>query len=150
MTLSAYISDHGIRHFTPEGDHRILSPVEKGGRGLVEPCCSLWPNIIGTLECADEIREKLGAPVRVVSGYRTHEYNRLLGNKDDSEHVQFRALDLTWDGPIAELWMVGAEVMDHAHARGLRTGFGRYKTFVHLDTGSPKGTIRRWKGKGVP
>lgn len=144
MTLDDLIKSHGIQYFRAS---ELLSREERGGPKILEPPADLWPRILPTLELADEIREILGAPVRVISGYRSPEYNRKVGGAAKSEHVEFRALDLTWSGPMSRLWMVASEVMDHAHARGIRTGRGLYDTFVHIDTGSTKGTIRRWDAR---
>lgn len=143
ITLDQLIISHGIKHFrAPE----LLSREERGGPKIIEPPQESWPRILSTLELADEIREILGAPLRVESGYRTSQYNQIVGGATASEHVEFRALDLAWDGPIEELWRVAEEVMNRASSRGIRTGLGKYNTFVHIDTGSTKSAHRRWNG----
>ena len=140
MTLQDYLDEHGIMHFRAA---ELLSREVKGGPKIIEPPVGLWPHILQTLECADEIRDILGAPVRVVSGYRTEAYNRLVGGVPKSEHPEFRALDLRADDHDA-LVAAAKRVMDSAHARGIRTGLGIYPSFVHIDTGSRKAFLRRW------
>jgi uncharacterized protein YcbK (DUF882 family) len=147
--LQQLLDAHGIEHFTIAGDSRILSPVARFQPGTVVPPVELWPNIIPTLQLADEIREMIGRPIRVVSGYRSPEYNAIVGSTPASEHVQFRAVDLAVGiDDYNRLVACAASVMNHADARGMRTGFGRYDLdyFVHIDTGSTKGRRRRWKG----
>lgn len=46
----------------------------------------------------DPIREKLGVPVRITSGYRCKALNDLVGGKEPSQHLTGRAADFTVDG----------------------------------------------------
>lgn len=143
--LQDLLDEHNIRYFragelysrTPESRDKTVIPPEE-----------LWPNIILTLQCADEIREMMGCPVWVISGYRSPEYNAAVGGSKTSEHMMFRALDLKVPGQYERLKAVAASVMDHAYAAGYATGFGTYDDaeFVHVDTGATKAKLRRWKG----
>lgn len=132
--LQALLDDHEIEHFHAS---ELLSREKPRGPKVVVPPEDLWPNILQTLVCADQIRERIGAPVHVWSGYRTREYNELVGGSPTSEHVQFRALDLHVPDAYEELKAIAAEVMDHAFAAGHATGLGTYdrSRFVHIDTG---------------
>lgn len=75
----------------------------------------------------------LDEPLEVTSGYRTPRTNaRTAGASKNSFHVQGQALDLKHKAGIAAL---------HAAADGAASGgVGRYRTFVHIDTGP----ARRW------
>lgn len=145
MTLQDLLDQHGIRFF---GAHELHGRETRGGPFVIVPPVDLWPNIIPTLELADEIREKMGSPLHVWSGYRSPEYNTLVGGSPTSEHMEFRALDLHSPTDYERLKAIAAEVMDHAAARGLRTGLGTYddSRFLHIDTGAEKARYRRWKG----
>lgn len=46
----------------------------------------------------DPIRERLGVPVRITSGYRCKALNELVGGKDSSQHLAGCAADFTIDG----------------------------------------------------
>lgn len=145
MSLQEFLDDHGIRHF---GAHELLSRTPESRDKTIVPPEHIWPHIIPTLELADEIREIMGAPVHVWSGYRTPEYNDHVGGSPTSEHLRFRALDLHVPDQYARLKAAAASVVDHAFARGLATGFGTYdeSRFVHIDVGSEKKHLRRWSG----
>lgn len=44
-----------------------------------------------------EIRNKLGKPIKINSAYRCLTLNKKIGSKDSSQHVQFQACDFTSD-----------------------------------------------------
>jgi uncharacterized protein YcbK (DUF882 family) len=142
-SLQQLLDEHGVTHFAA---HELYSREVRGGPKTVVPPAELWPNILDTLALADVIRDRLGAPIHVWSAYRSPAYNRLIGGAKQSEHMGFRALDLHAED-MPKLKQIAAEVMAAADADGMRTGFGVYTRFVHIDTGSPKGRKRRWLGK---
>jgi uncharacterized protein YcbK (DUF882 family) len=75
------------------------------------------------------LRQALGRPIRVTSGYRTPEYNRRVVGSPKSQHMLGRALDLVW----------GSREMDEANYRmllqcGFRgVGFYPFRGFIHVD-----------------
>lgn len=144
-TLDEVLRSAGIKHFK-------AAEVVLPGRGT--PSEKQWPNIVGALRIADDIRERWGSAVRVLSGYRSAEYNAKVSGSKQSMHVEFRALDLQpANGKIAEFQKLAAEVVAEWRKRGVNVGFGTYDTFVHVDTGAPTGRNRTWderssKGKG--
>lgn len=147
MALQNILDEAGIKHFSIAGDHRILSPVERGGRGIVVPPQELWSNIIGALQLADIVRDAMGMPVTVVSGYRTPEYDASRGRHNDSQHHHFRALDLAVPSVhYPRLRTISRAVVDAASLAGWHTGWGHYDgdNFVHIDTGVPGKPKRRW------
>ena len=88
------------------------------------------------------LREHLGKPIRVISGYRPPDYNRRIGGAKKSQHIVAKAADIKVSG------MAPAEV----HAAVLKLiksgemkqgGVGKYSTFVHYDI---RGTAARWSG----
>ena len=86
------------------------------------------------------LRAYLDCPIRIVSGYRTAEYNKRCGGARDSQHMHGRAADIQVAG------MTPTEVYHEIEGlidRGLMTngGIGRYDTFVHFDV---RGYIARW------
>ena len=55
-------------------------------------------NLRSTAEKMDAIREMLGKPVLVSSGYRNAEVNALVGGSKTSAHLQGLAVDFTCPG----------------------------------------------------
>ena len=133
------------RHF--EGVAKYFSPAEirfpgagnaegkaKGKNTLPPP--ALWDNIVPTLGMADQLREFFGAPLKVLSAYRSPAYNKAIGGESQSYHMRFMALDLcparSTPGEIKRLKGC-AEVLIK---RGILTGgVGRYGWGIHLDCG---------------
>lgn len=118
---------------------------------IVRPPASMAENILPTLRMADMIRDRWGGPVLVISGYRCPAYNRfVVDGADDSQHMYFRALDLM---PMNREIVPFKELVDKI-VRHLRSneewptiGYGRYDTFVHIDTNHPTPN-RNWFNNG--
>lgn len=96
----------------------------------------------------EAIREVVGAPLLILSAYRTPEHNRSVGGARSSQHVQGRALDLR-----PPTGMTVARLYEIVRARALRTdsalfGIGRYPSFVHIDTrpAPEHGRLTAWRG----
>lgn len=78
------------------------------------------------------IRDVMGLPMRITSGYRTVEHNARIGGHPHSYHLKGMAADVVVDGlSPAQLQKLLA---------GWSGGLGSYETFTHVDIG-PK---RRW------
>src|SRR5690625_6895555 len=83
--LQKLLDSENVRYFKA---HELILQRQWGE--YVAPPKAYLPRILPTVILADDIREELGAPIRVSSGYRTPEYNRLVRGARLSEHVQFR------------------------------------------------------------
>ena len=128
-----FFADKSV-HFSPKELAFLGASNTKGLNKL--PPVSLWPNILPTLKQADALRHFFGAPLRILSAYRTPEYNKSIDGASRSFHTKFMALDLT---PVKN-------TPDEIHRlkgcvevlikRGLLDGgVGRYQWGVHLDCG---------------
>jgi zinc D-Ala-D-Ala carboxypeptidase len=84
----------------------------------------------------ERLRSYYGAPVYVVSAYRSVAHNRAVGGATNSFHLQGKAFDLRYSGGADGRALVGAGI-----EAGF-TGLGFYKTFIHFDVGPP----RLWVG----
>ena len=104
------------------------------------PDPSLWPNILPALAAADELRRRLGKPIQILSAYRNPAYNRAIGGARNSQHTQFRALDLTAKVPIPELARLAKQIRQEKIFTG---GLGIYPGFIHLDS---RPTNADWRG----
>ena len=88
------------------------------------------------VDVLDRIRERLGVPITVNSGYRCPEHNAEVGGVSDSQHVLGTAADITYDGiDIDRL----AEIAEECGADGI--GKYYYQDFVHIDV---RGYAARW------
>tara|TARA_Y100001973_G_scaffold106772_1_gene187421 strand:- start:5179 stop:5580 length:402 start_codon:yes stop_codon:yes gene_type:complete len=91
------------------------------------------------------LRDEVGKPIRVISGYRSPKYNRRIGGARKSQHMTAKAADIKISG------MKPAEVKEIIvrlikEGRMHPGGIGLYKTFTHYDV---RGRNARWYGKGV-
>jgi uncharacterized protein YcbK (DUF882 family) len=80
-----------------------------------------------------KIRERVGKPIEISSGYRTEAYNTKCGGIKGSEHTKGKADDIKIAG------MHPFDVAAIADSMHLFTGIGVYPTFTHVDTGNFKG-----------
>tara|TARA_R100000005_G_C4936995_1_gene163316 strand:+ start:214 stop:540 length:327 start_codon:yes stop_codon:yes gene_type:complete len=92
-----------------------------------------------------KIREEIGIPIRIMSGYRSPEYNKRVGGATRSQHVLAKAADLQVSGmSTTELAnTIKQLIKDGVIDSG---GVGLYETFVHYDV---RGRNARWYGKGM-
>lgn len=86
------------------------------------------------------LREDLGVPISITSGYRSPAYNKLVGGVKDSQHVLGNAGDIVVGGFTPK--EIGVRINELIKEGKMKDGgLGVYKTFVHYDIGR-KG--RRW------
>lgn len=88
------------------------------------------------VDLLDAIRERIGKPIEVLSGYRCPEHNAEVGGVSNSQHVLGTAADITYDGIDVDYL---AQVAEECGADGI----GRYynQDFVHVDV---RGWAARW------
>ena len=146
--LDAYLKQHEIEHF---GAHELVKHYDPRwtGDSIIVPPPVLWANIIPTLQLADAIRDELDRPVTVISGYRDPDYNEVIHGSSNSQHVYFRALDLSiGDDPNDYLMLieVASRWVRQWRVDGYEVGLGIYDdsdAFVHIDCGFAS---RMWTG----
>ena len=81
------------------------------------------------------LRDLLNLPLTVFSAYRSPRHNALVGGAPLSQHLLGTAFDLALVLPLREMREAAADV-------GF-TGFGCYRTFIHIDIG-PKRSWGPW------
>ena len=91
------------------------------------------------------LRDNLGKPIHVISGYRSPKYNRKIGGARRSQHMSAKAGDIKIKGMTPK---EVKEAIEELISKGemVQGGVGLYTTFVHYDV---RGRKARWKGKGV-
>ena len=102
---------------------------------LLENCQELADNL-------QVLRDHIGKPINIISGYRPPAYNKKIGGAKRSQHLLARAADIKVSGMApAE---VHATIIKLIKAGKMKQGgVGKYSTFVHYDT---RGTAARWSG----
>ena len=86
------------------------------------------------LDMAQVIRDELGVPVRVNSGYRCDEHNRRGGGVKGSKHTKSLAADLSCKLGTGTMF----EAVKKLHGQGKLPQLDyciKYKTFIHIDCG---------------
>ena len=88
------------------------------------------------VDVLDAIRERIGQPIYINSGYRCPAHNEEVGGVPNSQHVVGTAADITYDGIDVDYL---AEVAEECGADGI----GKYynQDFVHVDV---RGYEARW------
>ncbi len=84
------------------------------------------------------LRDVMGVPIKINSGYRSPAHNKAIGGVPNSQHVKGKAADLATINP-QEL----ADLIERLIEKGdmQEGGIGIYNTFVHYDI---RGTKARW------
>lgn len=80
----------------------------------------------GLIEKLQALRDYLGKPITIVSGYRSPAYNKKINGSTKSQHMYGRAADIRVSGVSTE------EVAKAAIKLGFK-GIGIYDTFTHVD-----------------
>jgi uncharacterized protein YcbK (DUF882 family) len=106
---------------------------------------SLMVNVQKLAKNLQVLRDYLGVPIRIISGYRSPKYNRRIGGARRSQHMQARAADIKIKGmtPKEVKRVIVKLIGEGKMATG---GIGLYRTFTHYDT---RGWNARWSGSGV-
>lgn len=136
--FKAFIAGLNLRHFAAD-EFLFLGNSHHGSgscKGLnANPPRDLWPNLVNTALMLDEIRARLGTPLRIISGYRNEAYNACVGGATNSFHKQFLAFDVTASAGTPEVWR---RVADQVRAEDdrFKGGIGKYisQNFIHVDT----------------
>ena len=90
-----------LKHFT-EAELRIENApaeIKKNMYALVE-------NVL------DPLREKLGKPIIITSGYRNPEYNKKVGGVKDSQHTKGEAVDFITSANLEDVFKIIIEHFD--------------------------------------
>lgn len=127
----AFIDGLALRYVTAD---EIIRPHRnvRGGVANELPPRHMWSRLIPTLRVADEIRHRLGSPLKLVnSAYRSPDYNLACSGAKHSYHMQNRALDLMFKEGASAASAVATKLREEGFFRG---GIGTYATFIHVDT----------------
>ena len=141
-TFSDWFAGQKIRHFGA-GEFTSYFARERNGVKNSPPPKRLWGNIVPTLRIVDDLRASFDKPCRILSSYRSPNYNRAVGGAPLSQHLEFKALDIAFDSISPQ--RVYDRLIEWRKAGKFTGGLGIYLSsgFVHIDTRGPNAT---WKG----
>lgn len=97
-------------------------------------------NIVELVKNVQIIRDYVGVPLTINSGYRSPAHNKSVGGVANSYHVQGKASDLS-SSKITPKKLYDSILKLIADGKIYNGGVGLYNTFVHYDIG---GKGRRW------
>lgn len=83
-----------------------------------------------------QLRDIIGKPIIINSGFRTPEHNKRVRGAENSFHLQGKAADIQVNG------ITPKQLAKYAEKVGFN-GIGVYKTFIHVDVRDYKA---RWNG----
>ena len=102
----------------------------------------LVPNVIELAKNLQILRDYLGEPLHINSGYRTPIYNSKIGGAKNSQHLLAKAADCTTKNKTSkELFDIIEKLIKEKKMK--QGGLGLYKGFVHYDIRNKKS---RWAG----
>ena len=102
-------------------------------------------NVKELAENLQVLRDKIGKPITVISGYRSLAYNKKIDGARRSQHLLAKAGDLiVKDMTPDEVKAAIVELIKEGKMK--KGGVGLYTHFTHYDV---RGFNRRWYGKGI-
>ena len=140
--FTEWFDSQDFRHFGASEFTRYFSAVRKGVKNSTPPR-KLWKNLVPPLRIVDDLRASFGRPCQILSSYRSPNYNRTVGGAALSQHLQFNALDIAFDGVSAK--RVYERLLKWRAEGRFTGGLGYYPSsgFVHIDT---RGRNATWWG----
>lgn len=89
------------------------------------------------------LRDLLGEPIKINSGYRSEAHNKAIGGVKSSKHIKGLAADIrVKDLETDDLYLLIESLIKQGEMQ--EGGLGVYDTFVHYDI---RGTRARWNYK---
>ena len=79
----------------------------------------------------EPLREKLGGPLIINSGWRSFEHNKRVGGAPGSQHLTGIAADIRVPGDLLDQIALGRILLTNKHVGGI--GFYQAKQIIHVD-----------------
>jgi uncharacterized protein YcbK (DUF882 family) len=144
--MNTFIDWFAAQRFRNFGAGEFTSYFARERKGVKNslPSQLLWKNIVPALRIVDELRDSFGKSCTILSSYRSPDYNKAVGGASSSQHLEFTALDIAFDGISPQ--RVYDRLLEWRKAGKFTGGLGLYLSsgFVHIDT---RGRNATWKGK---
>lgn len=107
----------------------FFSGDKKLGKRSIEPPTKLLNKIILMAEELQVVRDYIGSPIIITSGYRTPAWNKRVGGVKNSYHTQGIAIDIRVNG--MQPYDLAVYVSKLTEFKGF--GINIKKNFVHID-----------------
>jgi uncharacterized protein YcbK (DUF882 family) len=142
-TFTVWFTAQKFRHFGATEFESYFAAQRKGVTNSAPPQ-RLWKNIVPTLRIVDDLRESFDKPCTILSSYRSPDYNKTVGGASLSQHMEFKALDVSLKGVSPQ--RVYDRLLEWRRAGRFTGGIGIYPLsgFVHIDT---RGRNATWRGR---
>ena len=95
-----------------------------------------YDNVQELMDNLDVLREHLGYPIVINSGYRTAEYNKSVGGAKKSQHLTASAADIKINVTPSVVQKAIKKLMKDGDMK--KGGLGIYSTFTHYDIGKSR------------
>ena len=95
-----------------------------------------YDNVQELMDNLDILREHLGYPIIINSGYRTPEYNKSVGGAKKSQHLTASAADIRLNVTPSVVQKSIKKLMNDGDMK--KGGLGIYNTFTHYDIGKSR------------
>ncbi len=122
--VEEFIKEKGIKHFKSEEFE-----CKHCGKVIIES---------KLIEVLEKLRNKLGKPVIITSGYRCEEHNKEIGGVPNSAHVRGYAVDIK-----AISSKTRYEIVNFLLLEGIKR-IGIAGNFIHFDVDPEKPSPRIW------
>jgi len=93
----------------------------------IEPPTGYYLNILALAKELQKVRDAVGSPITITSGWRSKEHNTSVGGATNSQHLTGKAADIKCYKMPANFLLV------YLARYGAFTGFGVDPTFNHVD-----------------
>jgi len=113
---------------------KYFQPEEMACRGTGK--LTIEPRLLDNL---DILRSCFCRPLTVLSAYRSPYHNAFVGGAPLSLHVLAKAVDLSIVGEGFDRFLLNRLAEERKF-----TGFGYYRTFLHIDLGRPRFWGTKW------
>lgn len=92
------------------------------------------------VDCLQGVRNITGNPIKIVSGYRTEDYNNKCGGAKSSKHltgnaIDFTSRDIAYTNKIFEIALI---LEYHYLIKGIGIYINREQQFIHFDNREQK------------
>lgn len=130
-TFTAWFRRLKLRHFTAPEFTNYFKRWRRGVQNRA-PARGKWANVVPVLRMVDDLRAATGAPIVILSSYRSPGYNAAVGGAKYSRHKEFDALDIaSATHSPKQLYDILLKWRREGRFKG---GLGLYSIFVHVDT----------------
>ena len=104
---------------------------------------NVFENILELADNLQVLRDHIGKPIHINSGYRSPSHNKAIGGVKHSQHVLGKAADIRVEGySSAEIALIIYNLIQKGKMK--EGGLGIYNTFVHYDI---RGNKARWDNR---